>query len=130
MFKEIRLIKPHTSNPNSREFYVVGLGFHGIEESNLKRIIKQLDNYQENHCLFKKDDIPEDFYKQVVSFSETIFRINNEQYDAQTMLMTCIVNPDPVIEKATNCRKYLDAEFIKKVQTKRYKEWIKTYKFE
>jgi 23S rRNA U2552 (ribose-2'-O)-methylase RlmE/FtsJ len=130
MFKEIRLIKPHTSNPNSREFYVVGLGFHGIEEQNLKRIIKQLDNYQENHCLFKKDDIPEDFYKQVVSFSETIFRINNEQYDAQTMLMTCIVNPDPVIEKATNCRKYLDAEFIKKVQTKRYKEWIKTYKFE
>ena len=28
------------------------------------------------------------------------------------------------------CRKYLDKEFITKIQTKRYKEWIKTYRFE
>ena len=130
MFEEIRLIKPHTSSPNSREFYVVGLRFHGIEPNNLKKIIKQLDNYQENHCLFKKEEIPEEFYKQVVKFADTIFKINTEQYELQTMLMTCIVNPDPIILKATNCQKYLDPEFIKKIQTKRYKEWIKTYRFE
>ena len=130
MFEEIRLIKPHTSNPNSREYYVVGLRFIGLDDKNLKKIIKQLDNYQENHCLFKKEDIPESFYKQVVRFSDTIFKVNNEQYELQTMLMTCIVNPDPVILKATNCHKYLSQDFFNKIHEKRCKEWIKTYRFE
>ena len=129
MFEEVRLIKPHTSNPNSREYYVVGLRFIGISDVILNKMIKQLDNYKENHCFFKKEDIPESFYKQIIKFSKTIFDINNEQYEAQTMLLTCIVNPVSIIEEATQCRKYLDGDFIKKIQTKRYKEWIKTYGF-
>ena len=93
-------------------------------------MIKQIDNYKENHCFFKKEDIPESFYKQVIKFSQTIFDLNNEQYEAQTMLLTCVVNPDPIIEKTTQCHKYLDSKFIKEIQSKRYKEWIKKYKFE
>ena len=59
-----------------------------------------------------------------------IFTLNTNQYDIQNMLLTCIVNPDPVIEEATQCRKYLDDKFIKEIQSKRFKQWIKTYKFE
>ena len=129
MFEEIRLIKPNTSNPNSREFYLVGLKFKGINDSIFNKLMKQLDNFDENHCFFKKEDIPEFFYRQVLDFIKDIFNLNTEQYELQNMLFTCIVNPDPVIEKATQCKKYLDIDFIKKIQTKRYKEWIKTHQF-
>ena len=130
MFEEIRLIKPNTSSPNSSEFYVVGIRFIGIDETILKRLTTSLDDYKVNNTFFKKDEMPEPFVLQVFEFLEKLYHLNSSQFDLVNMLMTCIVNPDPVIEKATNCRKYLDAEFIKKVQTKRYKEWIKTYKFE
>ena len=130
MFEEIRLIKPNTSSPNSSEFYVVGIRFIGIDETILKRLTTSLDDYKVNNSFFKKDEMPEPFVLQVFEFLEKLYNLNSSQFDLVNMLMTCIVNPDPVIEKATNCRKYLDAEFIKKVQTKRYKEWIKTYKFE
>ena len=46
------------------------------------------------------------------------------------MLLTCLVNPEPAIEKKTKCKKYLDEKFIREIQSKRYKEWIKKYKFE
>ena len=46
------------------------------------------------------------------------------------MLLTCIITTDPLIENVTKCKKYLNPTFIKEVQTKRFKEWIKTYKFE
>ena len=129
MFEDIRLIKPNTSSPNSSEFYLVGLRFKGIDDSIFKKLMKQLDNYKENHCFFKKEDIPEFFYRQVLDFIKDIFTLNTEQYEVQNMLLTCIVNPDPVIEKATQCKKYLDIEFIKKIQSRRYKEWIKTNRF-
>ena len=64
-----------------------------------------------------------------IEFVEKILDLNAKQFDMVNMLMTCIANPDPVIEEATQCRKYLDGDFIKKIQTKRYKEWIKTYGF-
>ena len=129
MFEEIRLIKPNTSNPNSREFYLVGLRFKGIDNSIFNKMMNQLDKYKENHCFFKKEDIPEFFYRQVLDFIKDIFTLNTEQYEVQNMLLTCIVNPGPVIEKATQCKKYLDMEFIKKIQSRRYKEWIKTNRF-
>ena len=75
-------------------------------------------------------DSPEqEFIGSPVSLKH-IFTLNTNQYDVQTMLLTCIVNPDPVIEEATKCRKYLDDKFIKEIQSKRFKQWIKTYKFE
>ena len=130
MFEEVRLIKPHTSSPNSGEYYVVGLRFIGIDDKVLSKLIKCLDDFKVNNSFFRKDEIPESFTLQVTEFLEKLYNLNNSQLDLVNMLITCIVNPDPIILKATNCQKYLDEEFIKKIQTKRYKEWIKTYKFE
>ena len=130
MFKEIRLIKPQTSSPNSGEFYIVGLQFQGINDVIFDKLMKNLDNFTVNNCFFKKKDIPESFTLQVIEFTQKILDMNAKQFDIVNMLMTCIANPDPVIEKATQCRKYLDMNFIKDIQSKRYKEWMKTYKFE
>ena len=129
MFDEVRLIKPHTSNPNSREFYLVGLRFRGINDDIFNKLMKNLDNFEENHCFFKREEIPESFTKQVINFMNDLFTLNSNNYQLQNMLMTCINNKDPIIEKEIGCKKYLDGDFIKKIQTKRYKEWIKTYGF-
>ena len=129
MFEEVRLIKPQTSSPNSGEFYVVGLRFRGVEDGVFNKLMKNLDDFKVNNCFFKKEAIPESFTTQIIEFVEKILDLNAKQFDMVNMLMTCIANPDPVIEEATQCRKYLDGDFIKKIQTKRYKEWIKTYGF-
>jgi len=140
MFDSVRLIKPNTSSPNSGEFYLVGLRFTGIEDNVLDTLIKELDTFKENQCFFKKEEIPEAFTSQVVEFVEKLLELNNKQLDIVNMLLTCIVDKD-VEEKdnkkedknkenAKECKKYLDKEFITKIQTKRYKEWIKTYRFE
>jgi len=139
MFDSVRLIKPNTSSPNSGEFYLVGLRFTGIEDNVLDTLIKELDTFKENQCFFKKEEIPEAFTSQVVEFVEKLLELNNKQFDIVNMLLTCIVDKDG--EKKANkedknkgnakeCKKYLDKEFITKIQTKRYKEWIKTYRFE
>ena len=130
MFEEVRLIKPHTSSPNSREFYLIGLRFRGINDDVFNKMMKIIDTFEENNCFFKKEDIPASFSNQVIQFMTDLFNQNNEHYEIQNMLLTCLVNPDPVIKEKTQCHKYLDTKFIREIQSKRYKEWIKKYKFE
>ena len=130
MFRDVILIKPHTSNPNSGEFYLVGLKFIGLTEKQQDKIREPLSEFQENHCCFRKSDIPESFSVQVLEFIETMMKVRTEQYELQNMLITCIAHQDPVIEKATKCNTYLGEKFIKEIQSKRYKEWIKHNRFE
>ena len=143
MFDSVRLIKPNASSPNSGEFYLVGLRFTGLEDSILDTLIKELDTFKENQCFFKKQDIPESFSIQVIEFIEKLLELNNKQFDIVNMLLTCIIDKDSNKDSNNNsqkednkqgdakeCKKYLDKEFITKIQTKRYKEWIKTYRFE
>ena len=139
MFDSVRLIKPNTSSPNSGEFYLVGLRFTGLDERILDKLIKELDTFKENQCFFKKEEIPETFSSQVIEFVEKLLELNNNQLEIVNMLLTCIVDKDSEKDSentdknkgnAKECKKYLDKEFITKIQTKRYKEWIKTYRFE
>ena len=130
MFQEVILMKPHTSNPNSGEFYLVGLKFIGTPDKYINKIVKQLDQFEENYCCFKAEDIPESFSKQVLEFNKSMLKLISEQHEIQNILMTCIAHKDPVIEKVTKCRHYLSDKFIKDIQTKRYKEWIKQNRFE
>ena len=139
MFDSVRLIKPNTSSPNSGEFYLVGLRFTGLDERILDKLINELDTFKENQCFFKKEEIPEAFSSQVIEFVEKLIELNNKQLDIVNTLLSCIVDKDSSKDSKNTdknkgnvkaCRKYLDKEFITKIQTKRYKEWIKTYRFE
>ena len=91
-----------------------------------------LDNFEVNQCFFKKKDIPEEFSNQVISFMTSIFKININSIELQSMLINCINNPISKLDKEDKiiCDTYTNYNFITKIQTKRYKEWIKTYRFE
>lgn len=129
-FKEIHLMKPLSSSPNSSEFYLVGLKFKGIEEEQFEKVIGMLDKFEINQCLFKEDEIPYQFSNQVLVFIEKLSHLNIDQYDIVNTLLTCYLNKDPVIEKVTGCKNYLDAKFIQELQAPRFRQWIKLNKFE
>ena len=129
MFNEVRIIKPHTSNPNSGEFYLVGLKFKGLKDSIKNKLLNYLSTFKENEAFFLEKDIPEEFSMQIIHFIKVMNQKRVEQFDVQSMLLTCLIDKDPIIEKVTNCRKYLNYQYISKLQESRFNEWIKIYKF-
>lgn len=129
LYQKIYLLKPHTSSPNSNEFYLIGIGFLGINDNILNKILYILDNFKENNCFFKKETIPNYFTKQVIEFIDKILTLNARQFEVVNTLITCITHDDPIIKKATECEQYLNIKFVNKIQNKRYKEWINKYNY-
>ena len=130
MFEDVYLMKPLSSNPVSGEFYLVGKNFIGIDEMMLDKMLGLLDNFEVNMCFFKKEDIPEHFRKQVFSFIGQLTKMNVDFIDIQNTLLTCLYKRDNVIEKVTECRKYLNPAYMEEIQEAKFKKWVDIYNFE
>jgi hypothetical protein len=129
MFEEVYLSKPLSSNPISGEFYLIGKNFIGIDDSIYNKLIDLIDNFQVNMCFFKKKDIPENFIKQVFSFIEKLTNMNVNYIDIQNTFLICFKERDEIIEKVTECRKYLEPKYMNEIQEAKFLEWIKLYNF-
>ena len=129
MFEEVYLCKPLSSNPISGEFYLIGKNFIGIDDNIYNKLMDLIDNFQVNMCFFKKKDIPENFIKQVFSFIEKLTNMNVNYIDIQNTFLICFKERDEIIEKVTECRKYLDPKYIDEIQEAKFLEWIKLYNF-
>ena len=134
MFEEVNLVKPLTSNPDSGEFYVVAKGFKGSSGDEItnqlhSKLLNILDNFEVNMCFFEKDDIPDEFVKQIIEFAEKVLSLNIEHNEITNLLLTCMIHKNPVIEEKTQCSKYLDKKFIQDIHNNKFKEWIKNNKF-
>ena len=129
-FKEIRLIKPLSSSPNSGEFYLVGLKFKGIKDKDYNNIIDKIDKFEENQCLFTKNQISLDFSNQIIGFIEKLINLNIDQYDIWNILLNCTISKDKKFLKLTNCKQYMEPKKLKHMQIQRFKMWVKLYKFE
>lgn len=130
MFNKVYLIKPVSSNPDSGEFYVIGQSFRGLSDNIYEKLISLIDNFEVNQCIFPKEEIPETFTKQVIEFINKIVELNINHNEITNMLMTCIVDPNPIIKKATKCDYYMSPQYLNDIQERRFQEWIKTTKFE
>jgi hypothetical protein len=142
-FDEVSLFKPYSSNPDSGEFYVIGKGFKGIEDSVLERLYKILDNFKVNDALISKDMLPETFLMQVSGFIETMANYNIQGMEKTNLLLTCYkYNKDTKsdksgksdisiakINKLLHCNKFLDENNIENILVPRYNKWIKIYEF-
>jgi hypothetical protein len=151
-FEHVNLFKPYTSNPDSGEFYVIGTGFKGIEETQLTNLYEILDNFKLNDGIIKKEDIPESFVIQINGFLEKISNLNTINIEKQNLLLNCYKeNQDKTknyykktkknkiiknnvsniyINEKLYCNKLLNKNTIKELLIPRYKEWIKMYNFE
>ena len=129
MFEDVYLLKPLSSNPVSSEFYLVGKKFIGLNQEIFEKLLNLIENFEVNMCFFDKKDIPEHFKKQVFVFIEKLTRLNVDFIDIQNNLLTCLKTRDEVIEKATECRKYLNPKYMEEIQESKFKKWCELYNF-
>ena len=139
VFDSIRLFKPHTSNADTTEFYIIGKGFTGIENSQLEKLFKLLDNFELNGNLIEHNKIPETFIMQINNFLKSMSDTNILSIEKQNLLLTCYKNESEEKQedktyKKTNkilrCDKFLNPKNIKNIVESKYKEWVKTFDFE
>ena len=148
-FEEVSLFKPYSSNPDSGEFYVVGKGFRGVEDSMqerllerlLERLYKILDNFKVNNALIPKESLPETFLLQVSSFIEMMANYNVQGMEKTNLLLTCYGDrknkqktkdgkaQSEKISKLLHCNEFLDEDNIETILVPRYNQWIKIYEF-
>ncbi len=129
MFEDVYLIKPLSSNPISGEFYVIGKKFIGLNEKLFERMLQILDNFDVNICFFEKSSIPDHFMNQIIDFIGKITKLNVEFIEIQNLLLTCLTNRNEIIEKETDCRKYLNQKYIEEVNKAKFEKWVEVYDF-
>lgn len=144
-FKTVRFIKPKTSSPISGEFYVVGIDFQGIVESDLEELYNHLDNMKANECFIKKADLPDRFVKQVMQFFITLNEFNIAQKELRMDLLNCAIEfkeqqrynkngnrkqPDSDYIKKMNCRNYTNDNWIKSFIGNKVETWISENNFQ
>ena len=74
-------------------------------------LLNIIDNFEVNMCFFEKDDIPDEFVKQIIEFAEKILSLNIEHNEITNLLLTCMIHKNPVIEEKTfkSVGRYADA---------------------
>jgi hypothetical protein len=135
-FDEVSLFKPYTSNPDSGEFYVIGQGFNGIDDSELERLYKMLDKFELNDALIPAELIPETFVSQINAFLEKMSDLNTMSIEKQNLLLTCYKNgkdgkdgKNQKVGKYLKCDKFMDEDNLQTILVPRYNAWIKKYSF-
>ena len=138
-FEQVSLFKPYSSNPDSGEFYVVGVNFLGISESQIENLYKVLDGFKLNHAIIEKEMIPETFIIQINNFIKNMSQLNNNSIEKTNLLLTCYDNmpnkksisktKDSNLYELLKCNNFLDDKNIETILVPRYNEWIKKYNF-
>ena len=91
-FEQVSLFKPYSSNPDSGEFYVVGINFLGISETQIENLYKVLDDFKLNHAIIEREKIPETFIIQINNFIKLMSQLNNNAIEKSNLLLTCYNN--------------------------------------
>ena len=139
-FESINLYKPHSSNPESNEFYIVGKGFKEINNKQLEGLFTILKNFKVNHSIIDREHIPESFIKQINIFLKLMSELNTNTIEQENLYLTCYKNKNESIttknkEQYKKTNKYLECDNVivknksDEILIPKYKEWIKKYNF-
>jgi len=122
-FETVYLYKPYASGSVSGEFYIVGLGFLGVSDEELEKLLKLQDDFEENNAFFARKDVPDYFVAQVENFTKDmtyhkVHALNRFQFLVNVM--------------NDNEDKYQFKELLSNIDAiheARFKEWVKLFKF-
>ena len=139
-FESIHLYKPHSSNPESNEFYIVGKGFKEINNKQLEGLFTILKHFKVNHSIIDREHIPESFIKQINIFLKLMSELNTNTIEQENLYLTCYKNKSESItsknkEHYKKTNKYLECDSVivknksEEILIPKYKEWIKKYNF-
>ena len=139
-FESIHLYKPHSSDPESSEFYIVGKGFKEINNTQLENLFTILKHFKVNYSIIDKKHIPYSFIKQINIFLKLMSELNTTTIEQENLYLTCYKNKlESTINKNKvsykNVNKYLECNNVivknksDDILIPKYKEWIKKYNF-
>jgi translation initiation factor 2 beta subunit (eIF-2beta)/eIF-5 len=129
-FEYIYITKPVTSNPNSGEFYLVGINFRGISDNELNDYLYMLDNFKLNSCWFNKDDLPKDFIDNVTKALLDIYNININNAVLRNVLYMCYYKNLPDNKKQLlDCNNQTNTNYHTDLRKPIFDEWIREHKF-
>ena len=139
-FESIHLYKPHSSDPESSEFYIVGKGFKEINNTQLENLFTILKHFKVNYSIIDKKHIPDSFIKQINIFLKLMSELNTTTIEQENLYLTCYKNKlESTINKNKvsykNVNKYLECNNVivknksDDILIPKYKEWIKKYNF-
>lgn len=124
-FSKLYLYKPYSSSPFSGEFYIVGKDFTGISDSDLNKLLKVQDNFEENQVFIEKEDIPENFVAQIYNFLEHLIDLNVATLEKQKFMHSCANDKDDIIQ----FKQLIEPSQMEKVRESRFKSWIDMFQF-
>lgn len=125
MFEELCLVKPLTSNPDSGEFYVVGLRMRPLSDAHVSKTVDVIETFEANGCFFPESAIPLSFRAQVVEFVKKMSRNIADQYDIQNTVLACFAEPHASSTRCTSRFAALDA-----ARAARVEKWIELFRFD
>ena len=129
-FQKVILIKPKTSNPNSSEYYLVGINFKGITETQLDQLYQYLQTMQLNDCIYPENKIDLTIKNKIFTFMNKEFSTMATNKMIQNFIMICsnkkMVNSLELTKLP--CFK-LDNNFKNKKLSIIYNQWMKKHRF-
>lgn len=136
-FENVSLFKPYSSDMTSGEFYVIGKGFKGIDDTSIQKCYDILKDFKLNCLVMKMEDMPETFINQIINFFETMTEYNMAGYEKQIALLRCLTNSSKTITNTNStssntslCKNFLNSNSVEQYLVPRYNKWIDIYEFE
>jgi hypothetical protein len=129
MFEHIYLFKPKTSNTNDTEFYIIGKGFKGISQPELKKLLHILDNFKINQMYIDHNIIPDNFISHIYNFIDQISELNTYAIEVNNCFINCLTDENEEIKNASKCLDYINQDVIKNLQKQQFNEWSDIYLF-
>lgn len=129
-FNKIKLIKPLTSNPDSGEFYLVGIGFKGKPNENiLNNLYNHLRNHKGNECWLKKEQLDKIIENKIINFFTQLINLNLKTKESTNNLMGELIKYRNNKNAISNDMKKLLFSKENNILNSKIKKWINDYKF-
>lgn len=119
-YKNVHIMKPITSNPLSGEYYIIGINFKGISNTQLDYYYKLLDDFEIDMIL---NDISKDETDIIHSCLAQIYNLQTSSYDMLNVLFLCKSLKETTSKDAKQCNYYLENSF--KFNQDLFKMWMK-----
>ena len=130
-FDKVYLYKPVSTSTVRPEFYVVGKGFKGNLENMEREILLNVIKYfKRNACVYTLSSLDSNIIDQIYEFTKKLYDDVYKNIETETILLSCINEKYPEVQKEIGCEKVFDQKYQKIYQVEKFQDWVNKFKFE
>ena len=130
-FDKVYLYKPVSTSTVRPEFYVIGKGFKGNLENMEREILLNVMKYfKKNACVYTQSSLDSNIIEQIYEFTKKLYDDVYKNIETETILLSCINEKYPDVQKEIGCEKVFDQKYQKIYQVEKFQDWVNKFKFE